>query len=269
MKRSKLRLGAERESEAAGPPSDAVGSSSSAPAAAEPEAPVKDESGGLAAIGVAVTGLVAALTALTATGTLGRVQRDDPGAIIWALGLVALAGGLWALAPLMSSAKIGKRLKVVGVLCGLAGFFFALNAAVSSADHEPRPQVSARLSGNHKTLTTTVTASNLSSTRRMAIALVLLNAKEEKTPIYRAFLGPTSDGTLDQTIVTPLPDLSPYSQIMVRAYTGSISQGCDEYEESPNDASTGSGTACVLISLLPDLKIQPAPEPKSEAHSTR
>jgi hypothetical protein len=227
----------------------------------KPAAPVKEESGPLAAIGVAVTGLVAALTALTATGTLGRVQRDDPGAIIWALGLVAVAGGLWAIAPLVRESRVGRYenwLKGVGIFFGLAGFVVALNAAVNSADHEPRPQVSARLSSNHKTLTTTVTASNLSSTRRMAIALVLLKANEEKTAMYRAFLGPTSDGTLDQTIVTPLPNLAPYSEIMVRAYTGSISRGCDEYEESPNDASTGSGTACVLISLLPDLKSQPA-----------
>jgi hypothetical protein len=209
---------------------------------------------GLAGIGVAVTGLIAALSALTLTGTLGRVQRDDSGALILALILVAGAGGLWTLEALIQKGSRFGRLKPlmkpVAVFAALAGFAVALNAAVGSAGHLARPQINARLSSDERTLTTTVTASDLKSTRRVAIAILLLRA-ERKYFVYRAFMGPTSDGELNQTIVTPLPDLTPYRQIEVRAYTGKESPVCDEYAAGEGQNTFGSGTACVEITMPP------------------
>jgi hypothetical protein len=234
-----------------------VGAPKAAVDAAQPQnRPAESE--GLAGIGVAVTGLVAALAALTLTGTIGRVQRDDPNAILLALVLVAIAGGIWAVAPTVKLKRAPWVGKVVGIVFAIAGFAVALHAAVTSADHEPRPQLSAQLSSDRKTLTTTVAASNLSSNRRIAIAVSLLKSDESRYPLYKGFVGPTSEGTFSQTLITHLPNLAPYSTIQVRAYTGPISSSCDEYQEHPKNPTIGAGTACVVIWLKPKVISPPA-----------
>jgi hypothetical protein len=226
-----------------------------APTAPDPAPVAKKGARGIAAIGVTVSGLIGVLAALTLTGTLGRVQRDEPIAILAALVLAAAAGGLWALAPVLPGTKLDRvraRLKPIGIVLAFLAFAVALYAAVITADYDPRPQLDASLSSDHKTLTTTITASNLNSTRRMAIAILLLRGSQKQF-LYRAYMGPTSEGTLDQTIVTPLPDLAPYRQIEIRAYTGRSSPACDEYGKKQGDSSLGSGTACVEITLPPPL----------------
>ncbi len=196
-------------------PAAAAPSQSASPGAGKTAAPPdksgggEEKGGGLAGIGVALTGLVATIGALTLTGTMGRVQRDNPEAIIAALILVVAAGGAWTIAVTVDSVgykKWGLGLKTAATVLGVGGFIVALCIAVSTANHQPRPQISAELSGDHKTLTSTVTASNLSSTRRLAFRINLNRADKTAQPLYRSYVGPTSDGDVKQTIVTPLPE---------------------------------------------------------------
>lgn len=249
-------------------PAAAAPSQSASPGAGKTAAPPdksgggEEKGGGLAGIGVALTGLVATIGALTLTGTMGRVQRDNPEAIIAALILVVAAGGAWTIAVTVDSVgykKWGLGLKTAATVLGVGGFIVALCIAVSTANHQPRPQISAELSGDHKTLTSTVTASNLSSTRRLAFRINLNRADKTAQPLYRSYVGPTSDGDVKQTIVTPLPNLSPYRQIEVQAYSGTTTPFCKEYERVTEDASIGSGTGCILITLLPERKSKVPP----------
>ncbi len=200
----------------------------------------------LSGIALAVTGLASSLAALTLTGTLGRVQRDDPLWISLAFGLVIFGGGVWALAPL-SSERSSRLLRTLSVLTVAAGFVIAVVAAVDTANDDPRPHISAHLSSDRKTLVSTISIENLSSDHRVALAVLLLNSSEEKFPLYRGFVGPTSEGGFDETLRVPLPNLEPFTVIEVRAYTGAESQSCDETAGSEESPPLNAGTACALI----------------------
>jgi hypothetical protein len=240
------------------------------PPAAEEEK--KDDEGspevkleGLSAILLGVTALVAAIAALSATGTLGRVQRDSPEVLTCALLLLIAAGAVWMVVPLVKGEnsprwfEIAVRLVTVGAAA--VAFFIALNAAVGTADHEPRPQVSADLNAERTVLKAHVTTSSMKTDHRLAFRVDLLKERENVLPIYRAYVGPNSDGNIDQTIEIFLPEVE-YDQISVRAFTGTTSPACGDYEKVVVNAVIGPGTGCVLITLP---LVKPAPPPVTQS----
>lgn len=82
--------------------------------------------GAIPVVGVLIAPLVAAVGLLTATGTIGLVQRNEPVKLILGLLLVVLAGGLW-----FASAQVPKRkatwiLRVIALGASVAGFGLAV-----------------------------------------------------------------------------------------------------------------------------------------------
>jgi hypothetical protein len=67
-------------------------------------------------------------------------------------------------------------------------------------------------------------------------------------PLYRAYVGPDSDGNVDQTVTTPLPR-SGFTEVGIKAYTGTTSPSCDDFSTVRENATIGSGTGCVIISM--------------------
>jgi hypothetical protein len=199
--------------------------------------------------------LVAALGGLALTGTIGRVQRDDPLGISIAIGLVVASGALWVVAS-VTTAPTGDEhrgpldtfLRIVSIVLAAAGFVLALAVAVSTANNEARPQISAILSKDYSKLTTQVTASGLPSNNRLAFRIDLLKKSEFVRSLYQAYVGPDSDGNVKQTIKTPLPQGN-YNEIGIKAYTGTTAPFCDDFAAVRENATIGSGTGCVLISI--------------------
>jgi hypothetical protein len=99
------------------------------------EKTAKESTGGvgLSSIGLLVAPLIAALAGLALTGTIGRVQRDEPLGLSIAIGLVIASGALWVIASNVTAPETGKKrgtadilLRVFSVAFAAGGFILAL-----------------------------------------------------------------------------------------------------------------------------------------------
>lgn len=217
----------------------------------------------IATIALAVAPLVAAVGLLTATGTIGRVQRDHPDLFVTALGLVLVAGALWVLRGNLdeNQHKTARFWLLFGSLAvALAGFLLAIGLAVEIAGDESRPRIAATLEEDGSTLKATVSASGLATSRRLAIEVDVLERSAENpddvvdsSRIYRAYIGPDGDGNVSHPINVPLPN-GGFTDVAIKGFTGSGSAACDDYpQENVADPhyGFGSGTGCVIIALTP------------------
>ncbi|HEY4779232.1 MAG TPA: hypothetical protein VIH47_06545 [Solirubrobacterales bacterium] len=200
--------------------------------------------------------LVAAMAALALTGTIGRVQRDEPLGISISIGLVIASGVFWVAASTFTApAKEGEKrssadivLRSISIVLAGLGFVLALALAVSTANNEPRPQISPTLSEDGSKLTTKISASNLPTDQRLAFRIDLLRNRDTVGNVYQAYVGPNSDGDIEQTVTLPLPQ-GDYTEIGIKAYTGTTSPSCDDFGAVRENATFGSGTGCVIMTL--------------------
>lgn len=218
--------------------------------------PGKDGAGGLTAIGMLVAPLIAAMGGLALTGTIGRVQRDEPTGFCIALALVIASGVLWVAAPNAPDWKIRKKLplstatKGIAFVLGGIGFVAALALAVNTANNAPRPQITPTLvlSDGGGKLTTEIEASNLATDRRLAFRVDLLRRMEVVGHVYESYIGPDGDGNIDETVTVALPK-SNYTEVGVKAYTGTTSPNCDDFSLVRDNDQFLTGTGCVIITL--------------------
>jgi hypothetical protein len=214
-----------------------------------------------------VAPLAATLALFKATGSIGRIQRDEPYLLWIAITLVLLAGTMLTIATFLSgdgeSAK-GKwwerRLFLGSALCTALGFALALGLVFSNAGEESRPTITATLSDDYSKLTARVTASNLRTDHRLALKVDLATVRAGMTidavhpfqadgtlPLERAYMGPDSDGNVDQQVTMSIPPGGAYTNLVIKAYTSPTNQSCRELA-----ASTEAGTACTIFYLDPD-----------------
>lgn len=223
---------------------------------------------GLTGVAMLVVPLLTAVSGLALTGTIGRVQRDEPKNFAIAIGLVIAAGTVWVLASTLKAPRSWKGrhiwdalLKLLALSLAAIGFYLAINAAIDAANNEPRPQITSTLSEDRTKLTVNVKASNLATEKRLAIRVDLLSQEGSVGEAYEAYLGPDGDGNIDHTATIPLPK-SGYSRIGVRAHTGSSEPKCVRTEEEQREKEEAdsenkkadaedrvSGTGCVIITL--------------------
>lgn len=206
--------------------------------------------------------LVAAVALLTTTGTIGRVQRDEPEWFAVAIVLVLVAGALWSLVPALEvkSAKAKRWMRIVSAGCAIVGFGLTLYLTISIANDQPRPRITASLSEDRKLLEATITASGLPTDQRAAIHVDALRRDpagqeqfEYTESVYRAFVGPDSDGNVTHALKIPLPR-GDFTDVGIKGFTSEDSRVCDDYNAAYLEGrgkTKGSGTACVTIALLP------------------
>jgi hypothetical protein len=216
-----------------------------------------------------VIGLVAPLAAtlglFKATGTIGRIQRDEPIWLLVAIALVLVAGGLLTIASYFKGKKAdGTEYKgitalfVTGAACTVLGFGLALGLVIFNASDESRPRITASLNQAESKLTAQVVASNLKTSHRLVVKIDLATLKpgeglDDKSPfikggsrgVERAYVGPNADGEARQVISLPVPAGGPYTDILIRAFTGKGNSSC---QEEPVE-STDPGTACMFLAL--------------------
>jgi len=213
-----------------------------------------------------VAPLAATLALFKATGSIGRIQRDNPQLLWLAISLVLAAGTMLAIATFLSGEgesekgkRWEKRLFFGAALCTAAGFVLAIGLVFNNAGDEPRPAISATLSPDQSTLTAHVTASNLKTDHRLALKIDLATVKQGETvdsvhpfmkngtlPLERTYVGPDSDGNIDQRVEMAIPSGGGYTNLVVKAYTSPTNQSCRE------PAGEDSGTACTILYLDPE-----------------
>jgi hypothetical protein len=216
-----------------------------------------------------VIGLIAPLAAtlglFKATGTIGRIQRDEPIWLLIAIALVLLAGALLTIASYLKGKKADGSeyggvtgLFVIGAICTVLGFGLAIGLVIFNASDESRPRITASLNQAESKLTAEVAASNLETSDRLAIKIDLATLKpgkglDDKSPfvkggsrgLERAYVGPNADGEVKQVISLPIPAGGSYTDIIVRAFTGTGNSSCQKLTV----ATTDPGTACMFLAL--------------------
>src|SRR6188472_3443059 len=201
-----------------------------------------------------------------ATGSIGRIQRDDSKGLLVAIVLVLAAGTMVTVATFLAgegeSAK-GKRWERClfggAIICTVLGFIVAIDLVVNNAREEPRPAIDAALSNDQSELTAHVTASNLKTDHRLAIDVDLATVRPNMTvdaahpfmvdrnlPLERTYIGPDSDGNVDQRITMWIPPGGSYTNLVIKAYTADTNRACKELVEG-----TERGTACTILYLDP------------------
>lgn len=217
-----------------------------------------------------VFGLVAPLAAtlglFKATGSIGRIQRDDPYLLWLAITLVLLAGTMLTIGNFLSgegespaAKRWQKRLFFGTAGCTAVGFVIALGLVFNNAGEEPRPMITATLSDGYSKLTARVTASNLKTDHRLAFKVDLATVNPNLTidaehpflrdgslPLERAYMGPNSDGDVDQAVTMSIPPGGSYTNLVIKAYTSPTNQSCRQLAD---DADVG--TACTILYLDP------------------
>lgn len=254
-----------------------AGSTGAKPKGDAPEVKA-DESGGGGGSGVSLTTtlvllapLFAGIGLLALTGTVGRVLRNAPGDILWAIIFVLLAGAVWLVGDLLAASRTPEKdakgvpvpsrwdipvLKFVAIPLALAGFAFGLNAGLTTADDTSRPQISASLVNKDRMLEATVEVALLKTEDRVAIYAHALSEKngafETKGGLYEAFVGPDADGNVKHTIKFSVPDRKATDAVGIKAFTSEEAGLCDELKPERHEGEADDispGTACVVIPL--------------------
>lgn len=219
-----------------------------------------------------VFGLVAPLAAtlglFKATGSIERIQRDEPGWLFAAVALVLAAGTLVTIASFLAGEGESKRSKLVSRLmyfvatgCTVVGFAIALFLVFSNANDESRPSITASLNPDQSWLTARVTASNLTTGDRLGIKVDLATMKGNATidwrrpfrkkgskPLERSYIGPDGDGNVDRSISLAVPPGGRYTHLTIKAFTGEWNRSCTQ----PREEEFDSGTACTFLAVDPD-----------------
>jgi len=220
-----------------------------------------------------VFGLVAPLAAtlglFKATGSIERIQRDEPGWLFAAVALVLAAGTLVTIASFLAGegeSAHGKRwsrgMYFVAIGCTVAGFAIALFLVFDNANAESRPTIVASLNEDQSRLTAHVTASNLTTGDRLALKIDLATLDKEKKrtiddlhpfdpkgseALERAYIGPDSDGNVDREVSLWIPPGGRFTHLTIKAFTAERNRSCTE----PKEAEPDPGTACVFLALDP------------------
>lgn len=217
-----------------------------------------------------VFGLVAPLAAtmglFKATGSIGRIQRDDSTGLLIAIGFVLIAGTMVTVATFLAgegeTAKgkwVERSLFGLAITFTLVGFIIAFSLVFNNSSEEPRPAITAALSDDQSELTAHVTASNLKTDHRLAIRVDLATVgsdttvdslhpflKEGALPLERTYVGPDSDGDVDQRIAMWIPPGGSYTNLVIEAYTADTNRPCRDLVEGAE-----RGTACTILYLDP------------------
>jgi hypothetical protein len=219
---------------------------------------------GLAGVFGLVAPLAATLGLFRATGSIGRIQRDDPYLLWVAITLVLLAGTMLTIATFLGGEGESARARrwERGLFLGAAiftavGFGLALRLVFANAGVESRPQISATLNPAQSELKAHVTASHLRTDHRLALKVDLATVRPDKTvdslhpflkngslPLERAYMGPDADGNVDQQLTLSVPPGGSYTNVVIKAYTGATNQSCRELA-----AGADPGTACTILAL--------------------
>lgn len=199
----------------------------------------------VALLGGGVAALATGLTSLTATGNLGRVQRNHPGWFSVAVGLVLVAGVCWLLAARHEAARakpvagaavtntnvplyrrgwrwLAPKLTGLGILLTGTGVILAFVLSIVTVGEPERPNVTVTLDPATMKLTGTAKVSHLSSDEPLTVAVDGMVFEGTtlviKQRLAESSVGPDGDGDASHAIAVDVPP-GHFDAVGVRATT--------------------------------------------------
>jgi hypothetical protein len=218
----------------------------------------------LGALAAAAGGLLTFIGTVSLTGPLGRVVRNDPAQLKWALFAVLLGAALLVAGGLSITGKfLEVVLSMVGLELTLAGFVIAAVLAVRAGEHHERPSITAALDESGRTVKGKVSLGTLESRSRVVTVIqgvvVRLDGKKRTRDLSRSDVGPNEEGKVDLDFTARLP-AGRYDSVRVAAWTvgtdGSSASNADvackdSGEPESDDTPSSAGRGCVELPLAP------------------
>jgi hypothetical protein len=212
----------------------------------------------LPALTAGVSALFGGLGLLTATGELGRLQRNDPELLTAAVILALLGSAMLVIAGLPVTAG---RTEIFATLLGsgliTVGIGWAMTAGIRTAGERELPELTMAVD-DKGVLDGTVKAGHLASDKRLALRVQGLKLSTDgkawgETTIGQHYVGPDGDGKVLMTVKVRIPS-GGYEAVGIRAWTGDTPVGCDTYPLPTAKTSEGAvrdtaNTSCVVLPL--------------------
>jgi hypothetical protein len=216
------------------------------------------------------TAMFGAVGALSATGAIGRLERNEADALKVALILLLLGGVMFVAAGLPITSGASERVAtVLGTGLTVVGLGIALITAVTTASQRELPAIDVKLSTDGRQLDGAITAGNLESQRKFSALVEGLKIKAgagtQKWDVFTVaqyYVGPDGDGKIALPIHVLVPDKG-YDAIGIKAWSDD-EETCGKYPRRvPNEQFKRqveqAGTGCVVVPL-PTPAAQPPPK---------
>jgi hypothetical protein len=199
------------------------------------------------ALTAGVTALFGAVGGLTATGVLGRVERNEPKLMIAAVILVLLGSLMFVVAGLPLTSGFSQLLaSLVGTGLLLVGIGWALVGGIRSAGQTERPSLQASLGADGTAVRARVAVANLDSHRTVKVVVDGLNVKGRGWDVQnlaRYYLGPDSEGKVALPVEVPVP-AGRFDAVGVKAWTDTDDVCSTDYSKAN---ATDAGSACIIL----------------------
>jgi hypothetical protein len=213
----------------------------------------------VAALTLGLGALVTALGTFSLTGTVGRVLRNHPEHFAAGLVLLLVGAALWTIAALpFTAGRVESALTLAGVLLSVAGLVVGLLPGVWIANDIERPALTLELTDDGLRLEGKVEVANLSSDSRLVLIVDGLSTESgggryDEVTIHQLFVGPDSDGNVDQPIDLRLP-AGLFDAVGIRSWTEPPEgdRPCETYARRVSlEGVKKAGTGCLILPLPP------------------
>jgi hypothetical protein len=204
-----------------------------------------------AALGLAATGVVTVVGGLSISGTVGRVLRNEPKAMAWALVVVLVGAALLGIAGLPATRKKTEiYLSIIGLELTAVGLIMAAVTGIGTAGDSERPLVSAEVSEAGRHLKGKVTAANLPSDAHFVAVVAGIGANASVEPFQRVDTGPDSEGKVELPLNVRIP-AGQFTGVRVAAGDTDDEATADVVARCGDDGATDDATGCVDLPLAP------------------
>ena len=206
-----------------------------------------------------VTALFGVIGALAATGVIGRLERNEPEALMAAVLIVLLGSAMLVIAGLPITTGGSELFAIlVGTGLTLIGIGWAVAAGISDARRSERPQLDVSVDAKKSLVKGSVKAANLGSRETLVVLVEGLkpSAVESRNwdvaTLAQFYVGPNADGKVEMPLSVIVPSKG-YTNVGIRAGT-SDSDTCSEYprrggDETFKDQIDEAGAGCAVLSL--------------------
>lgn len=208
----------------------------------------------LGALTAGIVALFSAVGGLTATGTLGRLQRNEPDLLTAAVLIVLLGTAMLVIAGLpVTSGASELFATLVGTGLIIIGVGWAVVTGILATGQAGRPTIGVELT-SAGAIKGKVTVGSLASGGRLAVLVEGVTGASVE-PIGRYSVGSDADGEVELPVSAPVPAAG-FATVQVKALTGEQTelQGtCDEIEaaEDAEEADDDARAACLSLPLSP------------------
>jgi hypothetical protein len=213
----------------------------------------------VSALAAGVTALFGVIGALAATGVIGRLERNEPEALIAAVLIVLLGSAMLVIAGLPITTG-GSELFAILLGTGLTviGIGWAVSAGIRDAGRSERPQLDVAVDAKDSLVKGSVKAANLASHRTLVVLVEGLKPSADESrnwdvaTLAQFYVGPDAEGKVDMPLSVIVPSKG-YTNVGIKART-SDSDTCSEYprrggDETFKDQIDEAGAGCAVLPM--------------------